>query len=194
MLVYRVFPYLANATSPDDPGHPMYLHRPQVGGRWDNPVHYDTWYFARTPECAVGETFAKLDSWSEDMFDFPALPGSRRALGVFDLPDDLPLLDLDDPETLLRRGLRPSGVVSLNRGYTQGVALALHDERLPHGPRRWSGVQWWSLWRPFWEVLAVWVPASEHAPHEVVKIDALDTRHPAVASAAKTLRRPIDLT
>ena len=94
------------------------------------------WYFATTPECAVGETFAKLDSWSEDMFDFPALPGSRRALGVFDLPDDLPLLDLDDPQILLRRGLRPSGVVSLNRKVDPGrkVALGMRPEHLQLDP------------------------------------------------------------
>jgi len=31
------------------------------------------------------------------MLEFPLLPGARRALGVFESPDDLRVLDLDDP-------------------------------------------------------------------------------------------------
>lgn len=191
MLVYRVFPYLPSATDATESGHPMYLHRPQGSGRWDNPAYYDTWYFAKGPECAIGETFAKLVEWSDDMFDFPIVAGSRRSLGIFDLPDDLPLLDLDDAAALLERGLRPTKVVSLNRSHTQGLALAAHQERLPHGPRRWSGIQWWSQWRPQWEVIAVCVPTGEDPPHELVKIDHLDLRHPALIAAAQALRKPL---
>lgn len=191
MLVYRVFPYLPGVTDRDESGHPLYLHKPQGHGRWDNPVHYDSWYFAKTPECAVGETFGRLLEWTDDMFDFPLTPGSRRALGVFDVPDDLPMLDLDDAGALLARGLRPSKIVSPNRSKTQEIALAVHDERMDHGPRKWAGIQWWSQWRSFWEVVVLCVPHGEDPVHELVKVDPIDLAHPAVVAAAHALRKPL---
>lgn len=189
VLVYRVFPHLASVSDPTVPGHPLYLHRPQLGGRWDNPVHYDAWYFAKSPECAIGETFAGVKEWSNDMFDFPWVPGSRRSLGVFDLPDSTPLLDLDDATALARRGVRPSKVVSPNRSSTQVLALSMFEERHAHGARLWSGLQWWSQLRPQWDVLVVWVEIGQPIPHDVVKVEDLDLGHPAVGAAAKALVR-----
>lgn len=191
MLVYRVFPYLSTASDAGVQGHPMHLHKPQGHGRWDNPLSYDTWYFAKAPECAVGETFGNLTEWSDDMFDFPIVPGSRRTLGVFDLPDDLPVIDLDDAKMLLDRGIRPSKVVSPNRSHTQAMALSINDEFHAHGPRMWSGIQWWSSWRSHWEVVVAFVQAGDDLPHELVKIEHLDITHPAVVVAAHTLRRAV---
>ena len=59
MLVYRVFFHDPGAR-PGDPGHALHLHRPQGAGRWDNPDLYDAWYFARSPEGAIGEVFGAL--------------------------------------------------------------------------------------------------------------------------------------
>jgi len=60
MLVYRVFFHDPGAR-PGDPGHALHLHRPQGAGRWDNPDLYDAWYFARSPEGAIGEVFGIQD-------------------------------------------------------------------------------------------------------------------------------------
>lgn len=53
VLVHRVFPYSPDAAA-GEPGHPLYLHRPQRAGRIDSP-DYDAWYLSRQPEEAVGE-------------------------------------------------------------------------------------------------------------------------------------------
>lgn len=53
------------------------------------------------------------------MFDFALLPGARKALGSYRLPDDLRVLDLDDPRELLEWSLRPTQVVARNLAVTQ---------------------------------------------------------------------------
>lgn len=190
MLVYRVFAHLPSAAA-GKPGHPGYLHKPQGKGRLDNPLHYDVWYFALTPEAAVGEVFADLTLWGEDMFEFPALPGARRALGVFELPDDLSLLDLDDAATLLARGLRPTQVIARNRATTQSWSLAIFNEHNDHGTRRWTGVRWWSYHRPHWTVIGLWQVTGERPPRHEARIEPLDLDHPAVLDASRTLGKVI---
>ena len=90
------------------------------------------------------------------MFDFPLLPGSRRALGVYRLPDTLRVLDLDDPAELLERSLRPTQIVTRNLSVTQAWGSRIWNERDPHDStrRRWQAVQWWSYHRPFWDAWA----------------------------------------
>ena len=190
MLVYRVFPYLATAR-PGAPGHPLYLHRPQGQGRLDNPRHYDTWYFATTPEAAVGETFADLTIWSDDMFEFPKVPGARRALGTFEIDDGTPVLDLDDARALYERRLRPTQVIARNRAVTQSWALDVYDERDDRGGRRWAGIRWWSFQRPHWTVIALWYPPGEPSAHQVVGVEELDVTHIAVRDAARSLAKII---
>jgi hypothetical protein len=89
VLLYRVFPHLSTAPS-GQPGHPLYIHPNQGYGRFDNPAHYLAWYMASEAASAIGETFADIAVWQDAMFDFPSLPGSRKALGIYDLRDDLP--------------------------------------------------------------------------------------------------------
>lgn len=186
MLVYRVFPYLPTA-KPGESGGPMYLHRPQGRGRLDNPADYDTWYFGITPETAIGEAFGDLAVWREEMFEFPSLPGARRALGVFEIPDDTAVLDLDDARNLLDRGLRPTQVVARNRPTTQAWALRIFNETGPDGSRRWAGVRWWSFQRPHWTVIALWVTAGAAPIHSCLRVETLTIDHPAVVDAARSL-------
>ncbi len=185
MLVYRVFPFLATADS-GEPGHPDYLHPDQGKGRLDNPDRYRCWYVALEASGAVGEAFADLLHWREEMFPFPALAGSRRALGTYEIPDDTPLLDLDDARSLLDRGLRPTQVIERNRPATQAWALRAFEEIDHDGTARWSGVRWWSFHRPQWRVLGLWGQAPRH-----IEVDRLDLEHPAVVDAAGALAKPL---
>ncbi|MFW0784544.1 RES domain-containing protein [Gordonia sp. CPCC 206044] len=162
----------------------MYEHRPQLGGRIDHP-DYHVWYVSRLAEAACGETFGNLREWSEDMFEFPQLPGARRALGTFRLPDELRVLDLDDPAQLSRLGLRPSQVVVRNLTVTQRWGHEIYSETNALGERAWDAVSWWSYHRPQWTVLASWLRP------EVVAVDDLTPTHPAIVDAADTLLRPI---
>lgn len=183
MLLYRVFPYLP-AASAGQPGHPLYEHRPQRGGRIDHPDYY-VWHLSPQPQAAVGETFGDLGTWDDSMFEFPQVPGSRRSLGVYRVTDDLRILDLDDPAELTRLGLRPSQIVTRNLPVTQAWGHRLWDERDPHdsSQRRWQAAQWWSYHRPSWEVIASWErPAFQ-------SVDRLDLNHNAVRDAADALTR-----
>ena len=188
MLVYRVFPF-DPAAAAGTPGHPDYLHKPQGKARLDNPQHYETWYFAATPEAAVGEVFGDISVWGDDMFEYPALPDARRTLGVFELPDSLNLLDLDDARALLDRGIRPTQVIARNRSATQGWALKIFGESSDTGQRRWDGVRWWSFHRPHWTVFGLWSARGEPPHHRFVNTDPLHVAHPAVVDAARTLAK-----
>jgi hypothetical protein len=186
MLVYRVFPHLASAAV-GAAGHPQYLHRGQGGGRLDNPGHYLVWYLACSPSGAVGEAFADLDTWSDTMFAYPKLAGSRRALATYAIPDDLALLDLDDAKNLLDRGLRPTQVVERNRSATQVWALKIFRERNDRSSQMWNGVKWWSIHRPQWEIIGYWGTAAP----TVVNVERLTTSHSALIDAARALSKPI---
>lgn len=185
MLVYRVFPYLESARE-GQPGHPLYEHTPQRGGRVDHPDYY-VWYLSRNAEAACGEVFGNLAEWDESMLDFPLLPGARRALGTYSLPDDVRILDLDDPKQLVRLGLRPTQVVARNLSLTQAWGHQIWDERLidDANTRAWDAVQWWSYHRPVWNVIASWHrPQFEH-------VTALSLDHPALREASHALMRPM---
>jgi len=184
VLVYRVFPHLATAR-PGEPGHPLYEHRPQRGGRIDHPDYY-VWYLSRLAEAACGETFGNLARWDASMLDFPQLPGALRALGIYELPDDLRVLDLDDPAQLVRLGLRPTQIVIRNLTVTQAWGHRIWSETEPHiGDRAWQAVSWWSYHRPIWTVLASWLQP------ELVRVEPLNLDHPALQDAGKTLQRHI---
>lgn len=177
MLLYRVFPYLDSA-KPGEPGHPRYVHPAQGKGRWDNASAYLAWYLASERTSAVAEVFANLTNWRDAMFPFPQIAGARRALGVYRLPDDLPYVDLDDPQILVDRGMRPSQVIERNRPYTQGKALEIFNEK------RWNGIRWWSFHRPESRVWCLWEidPVCE-------TVEALDLSHVAVRDAAAALAK-----
>jgi hypothetical protein len=178
VLLYRVFPYLT-AASPGQPGHPLYIHPRQGGGRWDNPSLYQLFYLATAPEAAMGETFAGFTYWTPRMLLFPQLPGSERALGVYRLDEAAaPLLDLDDANALASRNIRPTHVVVKNRPRTQQMAAAIYGEN------QWAGIQWWSFHRPQWTVVALWM-TSALAFDRVERI----TGHAALDDAAKTLTK-----
>jgi len=184
VLVYRVFPYLQSARS-GKPGHPQYEHRPQRGGRVDHPDYF-VWYLSRHAEAACGEAFGNLGAWHDSMFEFPQVPGARRALGVFRLPDELRVCDLDDPAQLVRLGLRPTQVVTRNLPVTQAWGHRIWSETATDGERQWQAVTWWSYHRPVWSVRASW-----ERP-ELVRVEPLDLAHPAIVDAASTLYRKVD--
>lgn len=187
MLVYRVFAYDPKSTRGNS-GHPDFLYRPQGSGRCDNPGLYDAWYYALTPEAAIAEVFGDLSRWSDGMFVPPYLPTGRKALGVYELPDDLALLDLNDARSLQERGLRPTQVVFRIRSATQAWARSIFNETTA-GKRSWQGVRWWSYWKPHWAVFVVWIEPGMPVLHKFVRAEDLDLGHPAVESARNSLGR-----
>lgn len=190
MILYRVFPYLASAADSNEQGHPEYLHRPQTEGRLDNPGLYDAWYLAHEPSGAIGEVFGDLKDWTEDMFDFPRLPGSRRCLGLYSVDDGAAFLDLDDARNLLERGLRPTQVIERNRTATSKWAKDIWLEGRESGVRTWDGVRWWSYHRPQWRVVCTWGQQPEVIDVHPLDLDNSHLLDASVALAKKIVRRP----
>ena len=184
MLLYRVVPVAAGAKS-GEPGHPEYLHRPQGGGRLDNPAHYDLYYLSATESGAVGESLAKFRQWTDSIFDFKKVPGATLSLCTFVVPDGTRMIDMDDSRTLMAMGLRPTQVVTLNRAVTQSWALRVWEEH-DHAGRKWDGIRWWSRHHTEWAVMGLW-----NATLTLDKVEPLDLSHRAVRDAAETLNRVI---
>jgi hypothetical protein len=179
MLLYRVFPYLSGASA-GQPGHPLYIHPAHGTGRFDNRSHYLAWYMAAEAVSAVGESFAHLSSWGDEMVEFPQIPGSRKALGIYDLPDDLRYVDLDDPQRLVDLGVRPSQAIARNRPYTQ--APRAQD---PRG----GEVQRYSLVVVSPSAMARVLPLGDRPEDRPDRCSG--GRHRAVDSAARTLAKTI---
>jgi hypothetical protein len=179
--LYRVFPHVPRAR-PGRPGHGLYVHPDQGGGRWDNPELYRAGYFATSPEGAIGESFARVPQWRVRMLPSPAVRDATLALGSYRLDEEAhPLLDLDDARNLLDRGLRPSRVVWRNRPATQGLAASVFGEG------RWSGLSWWSMHRPQWTPVCLWAL-------DALRLENVEplAGHPALVEAADRLSRPVD--
>jgi hypothetical protein len=190
VLVYRIFGFDPAARA-SEPGTPDYLHRAAQGNqRLDNPSIYDMWCYSLSPAGAVAEVFGDLPVWSDEMFPTPYLPGGRRDLGIFEIADDLRIIDMDDPRTLIERGIRPTQVVARNASVTQAWAQGIFEETNDVGAQRWDGIRWWSFWGARWINIGLWVPRDSGVRHTLVNVEQLDLHHYAVESARRTLKRP----
>lgn len=152
---------------------------PQGRGRVDNPEYYLTLYLSDDPLGAIGEAFGNHSIWTSDLLSGPpGLAGSVRALATFD-SSQVVAVDLDDPRALLDRALRPSRVVTRQRGTTQGWALEIFREE------RWDGVRWWSFHNPEWGSYGLW----ELNGLEVTDVTALADQVGLVQQAALDMCR-----
>jgi hypothetical protein len=105
--------------------------------------------------------------------------GSVRAIAELDA-EKVDVLDLDDARELVRRRLRPSGVVTRDRTMTQRWALDIFKEK------RWAGVRWWSRYDSRWGSFGRWALAEVRA----LEVTRLTADHPALIEAAAILSRP----
>lgn len=185
MILYRVVPFVAGA-KPGNPGHPEYLHTPQVDGRLDNPAHYSLFYLSATESGVVGESLAQHPKWTKSVFDFKKVPGSTLSLCSFVVPDSAQIIDMDDASILLSLGLRPTQVITPNRSVTQSWALRIWEQH-DHRGRKWDGVRWWSRHHSDWPVMGLW-----NWTMTLDRVEPLDLDHRAVRDAASTLNRLID--
>jgi len=151
----------------------------QGAGRIDNPDVYRTLYCSDDPAGAVAEAFGNLAIWTDVMLSGPpSLPGSVRALGVYD-SGEARILDLDDARRLLDRRLKPSQVATRNRDVTQRWALAAYQEQ------RWAGIRWWSYHESSWGSFGLW----ELSGVRVLDVSPLHREHLAVVLATQALSR-----
>lgn len=177
--LFRVFPWVRGARA-GGPGHPLFSAPVQGAGRVDNPEHYQTLYASDSAAGAVAEAFGNHGVWTPQLLQGPpSFPGSVRALAALEAAK-VEVLDLDDARELVRRGLRPSAVVTRERRVTQRWSLRVFQEMV------WAGVRWWSYYDPGWGSFGLWHVSNLR----VLYITPLSAVHPALTEAAITLSRP----
>lgn len=179
--LYRVLPYLGSAR-PGEPGHPLFVPPSSGSARVDNPGVYDTLYAGDDPAGAVAEAFGWATTWQSALLRGPpSLPASVRALATYEFAASTVLCDLDDAPRLVQLALRPSQVITRDRGVTQAWALTLF------GRGEFAGVRWWSYYDSGWGSFGLW----DTATLAVTQVSELTLDHPAVIEAAHVINRII---
>jgi RES domain len=77
-------------------------------------------------------------------------PRLVRSLAWFDVEDATPISDLDDPNELLLRRLRPSQVITREYSHAQAWALSIFHSATV------AGIRWWSYHDARWASLGLW--------------------------------------
>lgn len=178
--LYRVFPSLAGASLRQS-GGPLHVP-PQGGGRLDNPDLYSVLYASDAEAGAVAEAFGRFPEWTPAMLEgSPAIPGSFRAIGRYELAETAAVCDLDDAAQLVELHLRPSDVVSREYERTRDWARRIYRQA------KWAGVRWWSYYDPRWSSFGVW----DSRAVSVVDVRRLQLDDHAIREAARTISRRI---
>jgi hypothetical protein len=111
----------------------------QGEGRHDNPDLYGCLYAAAEPIGAIAETLAPFRGSGRLHPSMLRRAARPLYLGKLVLADEGGVLDLDDPEVLVREGLRPSRVATRRRSATQTQAARFHQAH-PEA----VALRWWS--------------------------------------------------
>ncbi len=179
MRLYRVYPW-RRAARRGELGHALYRPPRQGSSRIDNPEHFLVLYASTSASTAIAESLAyKPPPW--DAKTLFRSDGLRYHVATFELPAESRLCDLDEPQSLLERKLKPSTVISRQRATTQAWALRIFQER------RWSGISWWSFYDPAHAAAGLWTIDGA----QVLATRELRTTDPAFAEAADLLNRPV---
>lgn len=127
-----------------EPGGPLHVPRALQGqGRHDIPDHDGVLYASLTSLSAIAEWIQLFRTRPLKNHHFMRVNGMARSLVLLELPDPVSTVDLDDPQELSSRVLRPSQVATYNRTTTQAVSLRLFKEGK-------TGFTWWSTLEASW--------------------------------------------
>jgi hypothetical protein len=180
LRLWRVLPWDGRAR-PREAGGALWFPRPfQGSGRHDNPGRYGCLYVTEEPVSAVAEALAPFrgaGNLDPSMLD---RAGRTLALVAVDLPDDAPLLDLDEPRVLRSERLRPSTVATRVRPTTQEYAARLHAVHEDA-----AGLRWWSTLESSWINVTLFDRAARRLRARAP--EPLTVAHPAVGAAAELL-------
>ena len=179
MILFRCFPWDREAAPGARGGAQWFPRLLQGGGRHDNPLLYGCLYASFEPVSPVVERLARFrgrELSADKLISF----GLSVALATLALPDDVELVDLDDPAVLAREGLRPSAVATNERATTQVQAADLFQR---HGGAR--GLRWWSTFESLWPNVTLFDRAEPAL--SVEDVHALDVGDDVVREAAEFL-------
>lgn len=178
-MLYRLFPRDPEA-GPSHPGGPLYVARALQGdGRHDAPDRYGALYLSRSRTSAVAEllrVYRRQQLTARDLLE----SGRTYALAAFDdagLPD---LVDLDEPQVLVQRALRPSMVATRDREGTRAIAIVAFEEGA-------SGLSWWSTIEASWINVTLFAERVRGRLALAGDPEPLGLGHPAVRDAAEAV-------
>ena len=182
MRLFRVFPFDSNA-APDERGGVLYVPG-STGGRIANPDLYRELYISLEPEAAIAEALGRLPTWHPS--DFVRVGGNQLVLATYELPDEVPIIDLDSLEALAALGIeRPSRIATRDRKITQSWARMIFEVG------KYVGARWWSFYNPDWTSVGLWNVLRLR----VIGIpEALSAEHPLVQKTAREIVRQIVLS
>jgi RES domain-containing protein len=158
----------------------LWFPRPYQGeGRHDNPAAYGCLYLSEQPLSCVVEQLARFrgQRLTASLLRRRGLP---LALAQLELPDDVQLVDLDDPTVLRRERLRPSRIATRDRALTQPQALALHER---HDEA--AGLRWWSTFEAQWLNVTLFDRAASAL--RLASVRVLEVADDEIAAAADVL-------
>jgi hypothetical protein len=177
LVLYRCFAW--DRRSPArEPGGPLWF--PQVfqgDGRHDNSERYGCLYVAEAAVSAVVEQLARFRG-SVFVPEVLRRRGLPLALAAIELDDRATLIDLDLPEMLRRRRLRPSRVATRRRDLTQPQALALYEDGA-------DGIRWWSTFESLWANVTLFDRAADALAIRDVRV--VEPTEPTVREATDLL-------
>jgi hypothetical protein len=112
--------------------------------------------------------------------------GHVLAICPVSLAPEATIADLCDPHELVSRGIRPDHLVRDDRGTTQAISRALHEDS------RIAGFRWWSALRGEWHTTVLFSdrlsPSTLTFPERPT---VLTLTHPTVTAAAQALAMEI---
>jgi hypothetical protein len=178
--LWRTVP-LDRSAAERGPGGPLWFPVELQGfGRHDNPDLYGCIYAAEDPVSAVVESLARFRGTGQLTAPMLTRTGRPLALAEFELADDAATIDLDDPEFLASRHLRPSRLATHHRENTQAIAGDLYL-RFPDA----VGLRWWSTLEASWINRTLFDRGAEALT--LVEVDAMRIDEPLVREAATFL-------
>ncbi len=172
---------MRSGADPTEDGGPLFVARALQGSsRHDNPAHYGALYATRATESAIAERLRRFRGQRLTDADLVRADGRVYALAAIDdsALDEVP--DLDDPNELVRRGLRPSRIATGDRSVTQPIALQVFVEGR-------DGLAWWSTIESSWANVTLFAERALPRVHVRGFPEVLTTGHIVVRLVADRL-------
>ena len=168
-----------DGADPAQDGGPLFVARALQGSsRHDTPDRYGALYATRVALSAVAERLLRFRGQRLSDADLVRADGRRYALAAIDDAGLTSVPDLDDPQELVRRRLRPSWVATSDRSVTQPIALQAFDEGA-------EGFAWWSTIEAGWSNVTLFAERAIPRLRVGGRLDPLTTGHPLVRAAAE---------
>lgn len=150
LLLWRVFPWNIDAAK-GDPFSPQFIPPGQGSGRFDLGGDLSVLYLAESPVHAIAEKIQRYrgqELTRSELREF-GFPLSLVEV-VVSIEEPAVIMDLGDPDELVRYGFRPDLLMSRDRTKTQAVAREIHRQSF-------LGMQCWSALSGDWHSTVLFI-------------------------------------